>query len=145
MKKEEKLKVVFDFIADYLSEKSIDLKVKDENIVLEQPSDDSLKRAYTIIKKLDDRDKTFNTDKTSYNKKHKESLDINLNNFKENLVKLNDLKMEEPFGVTLDSNGNLIKVPVPKPLTRMPDTNDSIVNKKNKSDSDNEQLTHNID
>ena len=145
MKKKEKLKLVFDFIADYLSEESSELKVKNEEVVLEQPSDDSLKRAYTIIKKLDDRDKTFNMDKTPSNNKVKEERDINLNDFKENLVKLNDLKTEKPFGVTLDSNGNLIKVSVPKPLTSMFDIKNSSVNQNEKLDSDNEQLTHNID
>tara|TARA_B100001173_G_scaffold276446_1_gene257321 strand:- start:765 stop:1202 length:438 start_codon:yes stop_codon:yes gene_type:complete len=145
MKKKEKLKLVFDFIADYLSEESSELNVKNEEVVLEQPSDDSLKRAYTIIKKLDDRDKTFNMDKTPSNNKVKEERDINLNDFKENLVKLNDLKTEKPFGVTLDSNGNLIKVSVPKPLTSMFDIKNSSVNQNEKLDSDNEQLTHNID
>ena len=64
MNKTEKLIKVFDFIAEYLSE-SIEVQknepmepvIKAEEMELTNKSDDSLKRAYSLMKKLDERDK----------------------------------------------------------------------------------------
>jgi hypothetical protein len=62
MNKTEKLIRVFDFIAEYLSETqpevvTIEPVVKAEEMELTNKGDDSLKRAYTLMKKLDERDK----------------------------------------------------------------------------------------
>jgi hypothetical protein len=62
MDKTEKLRKVFDFIAEYLSESqpevvSKELTVNVDEIELTNKSDDSLKRAYNLMKKLDERDK----------------------------------------------------------------------------------------
>lgn len=64
MNKTEKLIKVFDFIAEYLSD-SIEEQVvttktpeiKPEEMELTNKSEDSLKRAYHLMKKLDERDK----------------------------------------------------------------------------------------
>ena len=64
MNKTEKLIKVFDFIAEYLSEsievqknEPIEPVIKAEEMELTNKSDDSLKRAYSLMKKLDERDK----------------------------------------------------------------------------------------
>lgn len=64
MNKTEKLIKVFDFIAEYLSDsievqknEPIESVVKTEEMELTNKSDDSLKRAYSLMKKLDERDK----------------------------------------------------------------------------------------
>jgi len=63
MNKTEKLIKVFDFIAEYLSETpqpEVTIKEsvsKPDEMEVTNKSDDSLKRAYTLMKKLDERDK----------------------------------------------------------------------------------------
>ena len=63
MNKTEKLIRVFDFIAEYLSETQPEVTtttepaVKADEMELTNKGDDSLKRAYTLMKKLDERDK----------------------------------------------------------------------------------------
>lgn len=62
MNKTEKLIKVFDFIAEYLSETQTIVtpnvpEIKPEEMELTNKSDDSLKRAYHLMKKLDERDK----------------------------------------------------------------------------------------
>jgi len=65
MDKTKKLKVVFDFIADYLSDEEKEVVIettKEELTITENNSDEQietpshLKRAYTIMKKIDERD-----------------------------------------------------------------------------------------
>ena len=58
----EKLIKVFDFIAEYLSKTQSEVTSKESVLITEKmevtnKSDDSLKRAYTLMKKLDERDK----------------------------------------------------------------------------------------
>lgn len=62
MNKTEKLIKVFDFIAEYLSETQQEVipkepTVKVDEMELTNKGDDSLKRAYNLMKKLDERDK----------------------------------------------------------------------------------------
>jgi isoleucyl-tRNA synthetase len=62
MNKTEKLIKVFDFIAEYLSETQPENTTKEsvskpDEMEVTNKSDDSLKRAYTLMKKLDERDK----------------------------------------------------------------------------------------
>ena len=62
MNKTERLTKVFDFIAEYLSEAQPEVTpkepiVKIDEMELTNKGDDSLKRAYNLMKKLDERDK----------------------------------------------------------------------------------------
>jgi len=62
MRKEDKLKMAIDFIADYLSDKpkvveGIEKSDVTNDVLIETESDDNLKRAYTLMKKLETRDK----------------------------------------------------------------------------------------
>ena len=62
MNKTERLIKVFDFIAEYLSETQPEVTTKEsvskpDEMEVTNKSDDSLKRAYTLMKKLDERDK----------------------------------------------------------------------------------------
>jgi len=56
MKKEEKLKIVFDFIADYLSDEEVKTKPKasEDSVVNENKSQSS--RSYQIMQKMDEMD-----------------------------------------------------------------------------------------
>ena len=62
MNKTERLTKVFDFIAEYLSETQPDATPKEPTVKVDEmeltnKGDDSLKRAYNLMKKLDERDK----------------------------------------------------------------------------------------
>ena len=62
MNKTEKLIKVFDFIAEYLSETQQEVTPKEPTVKVDEmeltnKGDDSLKRAYNLMKKLDERDK----------------------------------------------------------------------------------------
>jgi len=62
MNKTEKLIKVFDFIAEYLSDPQPEVTIKEsvskpDEMEVTNKSDNSLKRAYTLMKKLDERDK----------------------------------------------------------------------------------------
>ena len=57
MKKSEKLKLVFDFISDYLSDEEVkkEIEINDDSSKLSIKDDeDTYKRAYTIMKKMDE-------------------------------------------------------------------------------------------
>jgi hypothetical protein len=86
MDKTEKLRKVFDFIAEYLSESQPEVTttepvVKADEMELTNKGDDSLKRAYTLMKKLDERDKQHATVVTEV-KKATEPLKEELNRIK---------------------------------------------------------------
>lgn len=62
MNKTERLTKVFDFIAEYLSETQPEVTPKEPTVKVDEmeltnKGDDSLKRAYNLMKKLDERDK----------------------------------------------------------------------------------------
>lgn len=62
MNKTEKLIKVFDFIAEYLSETQQEVSPKEPTVKVDEmeltnKGEDSLKRAYNLMKKLDERDK----------------------------------------------------------------------------------------
>tara|TARA_B110000977_G_C11027387_1_gene473790 strand:- start:878 stop:1429 length:552 start_codon:yes stop_codon:yes gene_type:complete len=147
MKKEEKLKIAFDFIADYLSDEikpteEVSKEVSelenavDKSFVIEkEDEDDSIKRAYSIIMKLEGRDKEKAKVKQKVNEAVnpiRQELQRLKDEFKDKLVKdkvnltveeFEDewdvrLKSKESLrpianGVTFDDEGNLLKVRVP--------------------------------
>ena len=144
MKKEDKLKIAIDFIADYLSDKSKaaeEIKKSDvtNDVLIETESDDNLKRAYTLMKKLEIRDKE--NAKTNFSAKQavkpiKDELKRTKTEYEDKILEesLVERKKEgNEVGLTIDENtGKMVKVFVES----LPKTID---------DSSEKGLTHNID
>lgn len=145
MKKEDKLKIAIDFIADYLSENPKELKDTTENdsvngdVLIETESNDNLKRAYTLMKKLEIRDK----ENAKINFSAKQSVKSIKDELKRTKTEYEDKILEESLlerkkegnevGLTIDENtGKMVKVFVKS----LPKTID---------DSSEKDLTHNID
>ena len=122
MNKTEKLKMVFDFIADYLYEEDVksNNNLNEEVSINETEDEDSMKRAYTIMKKVDEIDKVnakVNRSVSPYKEeltkiKHQSKNDALL----EKMVASGDLPSDELTnereGVTFDDNAELMKVNV---------------------------------
>ena len=101
MTKTDKLIKVFDFIAEYLYESeakvdSIDKQISTETEEMEVKNngEDSLKRAYTLMKKLDERDKQ-NIIVNSEVKKATEPLKEELNRIKKEYVEKLNIELED--------------------------------------------------
>jgi hypothetical protein len=101
MTKTDKLIKVFDFIAEYLYESeakvdSIDKQISTETTEMEVKNngEDSLKRAYTLMKKLDERDKQ-NVIVNSEVKKATEPLKEELNRIKKEYVEKLNIELED--------------------------------------------------
>lgn len=101
MTKTDKLIKVFDFIAEYLYESeakvdSIDKQISTETTEMEVKNngEDSLKRAYTLMKKLDERDKQ-NIIVNSEVKKATEPLKEELNRIKKEYVEKLNIELED--------------------------------------------------
>lgn len=141
MKKSEKLKLVFDFIADYLSDESSEAKeeiqISDDSSELTiTENEDAYKRAYTLMKKMDEINKIEAEKKAAVReavnpiknqlKKVKEEADKKAKEEKEILdaieklpkVPLSDVisgkvdAFKERTGVTLDDEGKISEVSV---------------------------------
>jgi len=115
MKNTKKLKIVFDFIADYLSEEETTINSKEIEEVTMTEDDVVFKRAYSIMKKMDEMDEV-----NAAANKVKKTTNIN-KNFGSVLTKqLNTDELgktfEERTGVTLDDTGKISEVKV-GPLT----------------------------
>ncbi len=128
MKNTEKLKVVFDFIADYLSEDEVtnEIEVTEENLTEEENTtveelavteeDAKFKRAYSIMKKMDEMDK----ENAFYNKGVKETINpikealnrVRVNYEVDKSVKDLTEAFEEKTGITLDAHGKIAEVKV---------------------------------
>lgn len=126
MKNNEKLKVVFDFIAEYLSEDNsvVSTETSNEDVVIEKKGDDALKRAYTIMKKMDAIDQV--------NAKVSQQVKETVNPIMKELKKVKDeyagktLESEKNgnrSGVTIDAEGVVSKISVP-PL--VPDVDEDL-------------------
>ena len=146
MKKEEKLKIAIDFIADYLSETPEVIEeiteeekeeVTSEDVLVETESEDNLTRAYTLMKKLEARDienakinlevkKVVNPLKEELKKakakweddfikeERTEDKETEDKETEDKETKTKETKTKETrTGVTMDGDGNLIKVEVP--------------------------------
>jgi hypothetical protein len=122
MNKTEKLKMVFDFIADYLSEEDVksDNNVNEEVSINETEDKDSMKRAYTIMKKVDEIDKVnakVNRSVAPYKEeltkiKHQSQNDALLEKMVASGELPSDELTNEREGVTFDDNAELMKVKV---------------------------------
>lgn len=124
MKNNEKLKIVFDFIADYLSEeettqsetsKEEPIEFTENDKIVETPFSSNLKRAYTLMKTMEDKDKENAIVKREVKKvvdPIKEELNRVKAEYNEKILK-DKAKEDTRTGVTLDDDGNLIKVEVP--------------------------------
>lgn len=126
MKNNEKLKIVFDFIADYLSEEetaktetdkeeSNKIEITENDEIVETPFGNSLKRAYKLMKIMEDKDKENALIKHQVRKEVdpiKEELNRVKAEYAEKIIKEKE-KEETRTGVTLDDKGNLVKVEVP--------------------------------
>jgi arginyl-tRNA synthetase len=128
MKNTEKLKVVFDFIADYLSEDEItnELELTEEKLTEEEDTtveelavteeDAKFKRAYSIMKKMDEMDK----ENAFYNQGVKETIApikealnrVRVNYEVDKSVRDLSEAFEEKTGITLDANGKIAEVKV---------------------------------
>ena len=135
MRKEDKLKMAIDFIADYLSDKpkvveGIEKSDVTNDVLIETESDDNLKRAYTLMKKLETRDKE--NAKINFSLKQAGNLTKEeLKRAKKSLIERK--KGGNEVGLTIDENtGKMIKVFVES----LPKTID---------ESSEKSLTHNID
>ncbi len=105
MNKTEKLIKVFDFIAEYLSETQPENTTKEsvskpDEMEVTNKSDDSLKRAYTLMKKLDERDKQ-NAIVTTEVKKATESIKEEMERLKKEHESKVKLATEEEIKETL--------------------------------------------
>ena len=118
MTKTDKLIKVFDFIAEYLYESeakvdSIDKQISTETEEMEVKNngEDSLKRAYTLMKKLDERDKQ-NIIVNSEVKKATEPLKEELNRIKKEYVEKLNIELEDEIKEldNVDSLSNQIEV-----------------------------------
>lgn len=114
MNKTEKLKLVFDFIADYLSESEEEFVLNNNTNEETNGEDGNMKRAYTIMKKVDEIDKV-NAKVNKAVAPYKEELrklneEGNKNAIIEKMV--SDAPDGESVGVTFDENADLIKVNV---------------------------------
>jgi hypothetical protein len=115
MTKTDKLIKVFDFIAEYLYE--TEDNVDNQNIIqvndveLKNNGEDSLKRAYTLMKKLDERDRQNATVVTEI-KKATEPLKEELNRIKKEYEEQLSLDVIEEIkeGYNADSLSNQIEV-----------------------------------
>ena len=101
MTKTDKLIKVFDFIAEYLyeSEDKVDnineqISIKTTEMEVKNNGEDSLKRAYTLMKKLDERDKQ-NVIVNSEVKKATEPLKEELNRIKKEYVEKLNIELED--------------------------------------------------
>ncbi len=144
MRKEDKLKMAIDFIADYLSDKpkvveGIEKSDVINDVLIETESDDNLKRAYTLMKKLETRDKE--NAKINFSLKQagnltKEELKRAKTEHEDNILEKSLIERNKggnEVGLTIDENtGKMIKVFVES----LPKTID---------DSSEKDLTHNID
>ena len=144
MKKEDKLKIAIDFIADYLSDKpkvveEIEKSDVTNDVLIETESDNNLKRAYTLMKKLETRDK----ENAKINLVVKQAVNPIKEELKRAKAEYEDKILEESLverkkegnevGLTIDENtGKMVKVFVES----LPKTID---------DSSEKDLTHNID
>lgn len=133
MNKADKLKLVFDFIADYLSDESSEIKqeieITNDTSELSINDDDAYKRAYTIMKKMDEIDRAEARQKVAVReavdpikiqlKKVKEEAEKKAKEEKEILDKIEKLPTEnlkdlfkKKTGVTLDDEGKIKEVEV---------------------------------
>lgn len=101
MTKTDKLIKVFDFIAEYLYESEVkmdnineQISIKTTDIEVKNNGEDSLKRAYTLMKKLDERDKQ-NVIVNSEVKKATEPLKEELNRIKKEYVEKLNIELED--------------------------------------------------
>jgi len=113
MDRENKLKLVFDFIANYLSEEESITKEEDSEYTVTENEEvnDNMKRAYTIMKKMDELDKQdalTNRVVKEATKPFKEALKEER---KKNEEKLCDT-FKSRIGVTLDDKGKISEVEV---------------------------------
>lgn len=125
MKQKKKLKIVFDFIADYLSEEKPTKKIKkskketkelltEEKVITK--SDDNFTRAYEIMKKIDEYDARKITKSTNnINEVLRTRTDLDFDEFSRIDTKIKNIKKEwsnecaKPLMEMLDSARNLEK------------------------------------
>ena len=146
MKKSEKLKLVFDFIADYLSDEPIEETVEEtveetesieDDLQVSNGEEDKYKRAYKIMKKVEDIDKTHYKVRSEVKDKVKPIIDELKKVKTEYEDKLISERDKERTGVTLDDNGNLIKVSVPNTLEERDELKNKTANDYSEKDSPN--------
>lgn len=118
MTKTDKLIKVFDFIAEYLYESEVkvdnineQISIKTTDMEVKNNGEDSLKRAYTLMKKLDERDKQ-NVIVNSEVKKATEPLKEELNRIKREYVEKLNTELEDELKEldNVDSLSNEIEV-----------------------------------
>ncbi len=122
MNKQEKLTIVFDFIADYLSDEVKEVKKESEDINVNSDdftvteTEDTMKRAYTIMKRIDERDKAEASTKIAVRKATKPLEDMlakvreKYESEQSNSATVESFK--EKTGVTLDDEGKITEVKV---------------------------------
>ncbi len=119
MEKSNKLKIVFDFIADYLIEEESTNSTKvinkkensepSEEVNKEECEESRLKRAYSIMKKMDEMDKeSALTNRVSQHIKKTKSEEIKSIENEDELIN----SFKERTGVTLDDTGKISKIKV---------------------------------
>lgn len=114
MNKNDKLKLVFDFIADYLTEdEKTTLNVNTSKSSITNVEDANLTHSVKLMKKMDEIDK-INTAVKSSTRPLIDKITKIKKEYTENV--LND-KFLERTGVTLDENGQVVTVQV-GPLTK---------------------------
>lgn len=113
----KKLKVVFDFIADYLSEEEQEVIIESTEEEREEltitEKEDPLKRAYTIMKKIDARDEAMATTSRAVNdatKPLKKQIEEVKRRYNE--VQNSGESFKEKTGITLDDDGKIAEVKV---------------------------------
>jgi len=128
MKNSEKLKLVFDFIADYLSDEVVsgeevkNEEINSENFVITE-NEDAYKRAYTLMKKMDEIDKVEAEKKTAVREatnpliealKEAKTLHEEKIIEDEKTEEVNELtkNFTERTGITLDDEGKVCEVKV---------------------------------
>ena len=117
MEKSEKLKLVFDFIADYLSEETVNETVNetesnDDDLLGSKGDEDKYRRTLEIMKKVEDIDKTQYKIRNEVKDRVRPIIDEIKKVKTEYEDKLISERDKDRTGVTLDDNGNLIKVSV---------------------------------
>lgn len=158
MKNNEKLKIVFDFIADYLSEEetiqietpketpkeeSKEIEFTEDDEIVETPFSDSLKRAYKLMKTMEDKDKEnaiikqqvkqiVNPIKEELNRVKAEYAEKILKDERGEGSETTEEPKERPkrYGATLNDEGSLVMVEVPHLNTEGND--DELISKNKK-------------
>ena len=122
MENKEKLMLVFDFLAEYLSnESNTNSDTTNTNSYTTKNEDSTMAKAYDIMKKVDEMDKTDARVKSAVNnatKPLKEAINKAKTLYKEKLElnkkteEVKDLteKFTERTGITLDDEGKLVEV-----------------------------------